>query len=908
MKIFIYLYKMNKINKMKKRLIFLALFLFLLIVPNIVSSAPTITANATSPTNVYTNTDFKFNMTITYNESATFYGYVQFYVNNTVNGSVQNASMNNNTNTLIGTLGSGNFSKGYNLTAEFWAGNGTANTTKENTTIITVNNSIPTQPGLTHPDNNSYINSITMNWSASSDADGDNVSYYVMVNGTQVCYTADLNCSYDPTDSYYQWNVTPYDGTVNGTVSASRYYAYDTINPQLTITTLNNTVSNTLTTIEGTASDTNNDSIYANNTAWTWNGTYTSWKFTNNTNIADGNYHILITANDSAGNTNSSLFNFTYDTTPPTPSNTGRNDSFIEVNDTVLFYANWSDSVGLSHYIFGWNNSGLWVNETGELSGTINWTNVNKKVNATNRSIINWIIYANDTVGNWNNTGIQIFRISNSAPSQPNLTNPANNSYTNTTPITMNWTASTDADSDSDTVSYYVLVNGTKICDTTDLNCSYDPSEGYYEWHVTSYDETENGTTSSSRFYTYDITKPIITNITNSSITSSGATITWTTDELTNSTVYYRTTIATIFTSGSASPTTSHSITLSSLSSSTLYYYNVSSCDAAGNCNTSLQYDFTTSAASTSSGGGGGGGASVSYEQKSIGTLAAGSTKAVTFTKSSTLAVTEITVTVKNKVTNAKIKVDVGSLPSGASKPSTKGSVYKYIEITKTAMTDSDISKGIIKFKVKKEWLTDKSYGKDTVVLHRYYSNKWTRLTTTRDREDSTYYYYSAESSGFSTFAITAEKAPPASTTGKITTEEAVKKEPEKNITETTPEEDIATQKKWLNFSDIFRNVQSKINWLWAAAIITVIFTAFFVQKKWNVLKISIGMESEAIIAITTNMEKAENLIKEGDIDSAKKTYQKVLKIYNGLPVKEKKWVYKEIQSLYNKIKTTGGQ
>ena len=82
-----------------------------------------------------------------------------------------------------------------------------------------------------------------------------------------------------------------------------------------------------------------------------------------------------------------------------------------------------------------------------------------------------------------------------------------------------------------------------------------------------------------------------------------------------------------------------------------------------------------------------------------------------------------------------------------------------------------------------------------------------------------------------------------------------------------------------------------------------VVLTVYFVQKKWNVLKISIGMESEAIIAVTSKMEKAEKLIEEGNIDSAKKIYIKILKIYNGLPVKERKWVYKEIQALYSKIK-----
>ncbi|MBA3063862.1 PGF-pre-PGF domain-containing protein, partial [Candidatus Woesearchaeota archaeon] len=319
--------------------------------------------------------------------------------------------------------------------------------------------------------------------------------------------------------------------------------------------------------------------------------------------------------------------------------------------------------------------------------------------------------------------------------------------------------------------------------------------------------------------------------------------------------------------------------------------------DQAGNSVTNVSLTVTRS--STPSGGGGGG-SSVSYEQKSLGTLAAGSSKKITFLESDTHGITEIEVKVKNRVTNAKIRIDTGSLPSGAFKPSTKGSVYKYIEITRVDITEDDIENAVIKFKVKKSWLTDKGYGIDAVNLHRYYNKKWNILETKRVGFGTDYYYYSAESLGFSTFAVTAEKAPAA---GKTTIEEAAKKEPEKNITETIPKEDIATQKKWLNFSDMFRNVQFKINWLWVAAIITVIFTAFFVQKKWNVLKISVGMESEAIIVITTKMKKAEKFIEEEDVDSAKKTYKKILKIYDGLPVNEKKWVYKEIQSLFNKIK-----
>jgi len=196
---------------------------------------PVIIANVTKPDTVYTNTDWLLNITATDPNNLTFTSYVQFYINDTPSGSVVSHLISNDTSTNVANLSDSYFNKSANLIAEFWAGDGTENTTKTNTTPqVTVQNLAPEQPGLTHPNNNSYINSITMNWTASSDADDDTVYYYVLVNGTQVCYTDDLNCSYSlASESYYEWNVTPYDGEENGTNSGSRYYTYDTTTPQL---------------------------------------------------------------------------------------------------------------------------------------------------------------------------------------------------------------------------------------------------------------------------------------------------------------------------------------------------------------------------------------------------------------------------------------------------------------------------------------------------------------------------------------------------------------------------------------------------------------------------------------------------------------------------------------------------
>src|SRR5206468_10187081 len=92
-----------------------------------------------------------------------------------------------------------------------------------------------------------------------------------------------------------------------------------------------------------------------------------------------------------------------------------------------------------------------------------------------------------------------------------------------------------------------------------------------------------------------DSTPPVISAVTASSITASGATITWTTDEGSDSQVDYG--LTTVYGSTStlnASLVTSHSGGLSGLTGVTLYHYRVRSRDAAGNLALSTDQTFTT--------------------------------------------------------------------------------------------------------------------------------------------------------------------------------------------------------------------------------------------------------------------------------------------------------------------------
>jgi hypothetical protein len=92
-----------------------------------------------------------------------------------------------------------------------------------------------------------------------------------------------------------------------------------------------------------------------------------------------------------------------------------------------------------------------------------------------------------------------------------------------------------------------------------------------------------------------DTTPPVISAVGASSITTTGATISWTTDKASDTQVEYGTTTAYgSATTLDASLTVSHSQAVGGLAAGTLYHYRVKSRDAAGNLATSADFTFTT--------------------------------------------------------------------------------------------------------------------------------------------------------------------------------------------------------------------------------------------------------------------------------------------------------------------------
>ena len=97
-----------------------------------------------------------------------------------------------------------------------------------------------------------------------------------------------------------------------------------------------------------------------------------------------------------------------------------------------------------------------------------------------------------------------------------------------------------------------------------------------------------------------DTTPPVVSGL-SVSPSDTSATVTWTTDEPADSSVDWGVAPTNDFNIHDETLVTSHSVTISNLSPSTLYYYQVLSADGANNETASNQNTFTTNAASSSS-------------------------------------------------------------------------------------------------------------------------------------------------------------------------------------------------------------------------------------------------------------------------------------------------------------------
>ncbi len=314
------------------------------------------------------------------------------------------------------------------------------------------------------------------------------------------------------------------------------------------------------------------------------------------------------------------------DSTAPSVNLTSPLNNYFNSSNNITFNCSGSDWQLSNATFYLWNSSNYLIyNETKNISGTNNNSIFNYVLENKNYK---WNCLIKDLRGN------SAFASSNNTllinVLSVNLTSPLNQTYIKINSSLIN---NTNFSCNSSRGEYGVLKNVTfylwnstslmynasmNITGTSNLsvffyNLSVDDN---YKWNCFTYNNYSNlSFAENNNTIFYDINNPLISNVVSSpSITSS--IITFTTNENCNYSINYGTTTSLGTLVNDSNFSSNHSISLSGLSASTNYYYNISYCDFVGNCLINGTNSFTTSANQVQnlgggSGGGGGGGGAV---------------------------------------------------------------------------------------------------------------------------------------------------------------------------------------------------------------------------------------------------------------------------------------------------------
>ncbi len=529
----------------------------------------------------------------------------------------------------------------------------------------------------------------------------------------------------------------------------------------------------------------------------------------NVSSLAEGAQIVTILVNDTAGNYNRTVnITFTVDFTAPTvTANSAANQNFTFLSSNQTFNVTIRDNLlNLHDVIFSFDNSsGTGFNLSAANQSGYWFISYNVSLLGNGSHIL--AILANDTAGNLNNTQNMTFTVdifspivtlnrptdlSNSSSSSVtfNCTSQDNRELYNAT-LYGNWTGSWHANET-------VRINGT----TNESTFSKTLADGNYRWNCLTSDADGYTAFAPANFtLNVDTTLPFISSISSGTPTATAATITWTTNEPANSSMNYGTSLSLGTLSTSLSRKTSHSQSLSSLTASTPYFYNISSCDSVGNCNVTGSYNFSTAAAASSGsgdgsgggGGAGGGGSGSGSGGSTIGSQAASETPAVktpetpTPTEAEAVAAAQAVVPTaepvifsqpisivkggKNLITVSQAGIPVRQLTidSKTSKetvltfttfsekpveiPDVKG-VYQYFEMN-VDLTDDEVKRAVVTFIVPESWLKDNNFIEQTVKLNTLEGKEWKELPTTLSARGENEVVYEAKLKHFSYFAIT---------------------------------------------------------------------------------------------------------------------------------------------------------
>lgn len=271
------------------------------------------------------------------------------------------------------------------------------------------------------------------------------------------------------------------------------------------------------------------------------------------------------------------------------------------ISDNTPFM-DWMDVTGADDYHIQIDNDSDYSspNVDNDNVGSVSHYTVPEE-NALPDGVYYWRVRAENAGGygpwskNW------IFRVDTLPPSAPILTSPENNESISDNTPRLEWNP---VDENSKPVLYHVHVSDDPGFPHENAGSGW-LSDNYWEvpnplpdgtwyWRVEAKDNAGNiGENSPWYLFKVDTVPPSISDIRATNITTSSATIEWTTDEPADSVVEYWVN-GEWKSSSDSSLSTHHSVSLLDLSPATTYPYRVKSTDAAGNATISIGQQFTT--------------------------------------------------------------------------------------------------------------------------------------------------------------------------------------------------------------------------------------------------------------------------------------------------------------------------
>lgn len=319
-------------------------------------------------------------------------------------------------------------------------------------------------------------------------------------------------------------------------------------------------------------------------------------------------YHYRVLSRDAAGNLSVSA-DRTFTTSAPAPADT--------TPPTISAVAAVTVTSGSATITWTTNETATTQVQYGITTAYGSTTSLNSTLLTTHSQALsglaasttyNFRVLSRDAAGNLATSGNFTFRTLAAADTaRPTISSIAATNVTSTS-ATVTWTTNEAATTQ---VQYGIT---TAYGSTTSLNSTLLTTHSQaltgltsattYHFRVLSRDAAGNLAVSSDRTFTTlaaDTTRPTISSVATTNVTSTGATVTWTTNEPATTQVQYGTTTAYGSTTGlNSTLLTAHSQALSGLAASTTYNFRVLSRDAAGNLAVSANFTVRTLATTNS--------------------------------------------------------------------------------------------------------------------------------------------------------------------------------------------------------------------------------------------------------------------------------------------------------------------